>query len=74
MKLEYLNQRSLPAEIRLGYDYKGNLDFSEALRLARQADVVIFCGGLDGSIELEGRATRSIDCLTVRIYIDKSTG
>lgn len=55
MKLEYLNQRSLPAEIRLGYDYKGNLDFSEALRLARQADVVIFCGGLDGSIELEGR-------------------
>ena len=34
---------------------KGNLDFSEALRLARQADVVIFCGGLDGSIELEGR-------------------
>ena len=55
VKLEYLNQRSLPAEIRLGYDYKGNLDFSEALRLARQADVVIFCGGLDGSIELEGR-------------------
>lgn len=55
VKLEYLNQRGLPAEIRLGYDYKGNLDFSEALRLARQADVVIFCGGLDGSIELEGR-------------------
>lgn len=55
VKLEYLNQRSLPAEIRLGYDYKGNLDFSEALRLARQADVMIFCGGLDGSIELEGR-------------------
>ena len=55
VKLEYLNQRSLPAEIRLGYDYKGNLEFSEALRLARQADVVIFCGGLDGSIELEGR-------------------
>ena len=25
------------------------------MRLARQADVVIFCGGLDGSIELEGR-------------------
>lgn len=55
VKLEYINQRSLPAEIRLGYDYKGNLDFSEAMRLARQADVVIFCGGLDGSIELEGR-------------------
>lgn len=55
VKLEYSNQRSLPAEIRMGYDYKGNLDFSEPLRLARQADVVIFCGGLDGSIELESR-------------------
>lgn len=55
VKLEYLNQRSLPAEIRMGYDYQGNLDFSEALRLAARADVVVFCGGLDGSIELEGR-------------------
>lgn len=55
VKLEYLNQRSLPAEIRMGYDYKGNMDFEEPLRLARQADVVVFCGGLDGSIELEGR-------------------
>ena len=55
VKLEYLNQRSQPAEIRMGYDYKKNLDFSEPLRLARQADAVIFCGGLDGSIELESR-------------------
>lgn len=55
VRLEYFNQRSLPAEIRMGYDYKGNLDFSEPLRLARMADVVVFCGGMDGSIELESR-------------------
>jgi len=53
VRLEYLSQRSRPAEIRMGYDYKSNLDFSEPLRLARRADVVIFCGGLDGNIEQE---------------------
>ena len=55
VRLEYLSQRSLPAEIRMGYDYKGNLDFSEPLRLAHESDVVIFCAGVDGSIELESR-------------------
>lgn len=67
MKLEYLNQRSLPAEIRLGYDYKGNLDFSEALRLARQADVVIFCGGPTAALSWKDVTVR-LNCLTVRIY------
>ena len=55
--LEYRNQRSYPSEIRLGYCYQSDqeLDFSEPLRLAEKADAVIFCGGLDGAIEFEGR-------------------
>ena len=53
VKLEYANQQNTPAEIRMGYDYQGNLNFAEAVRLARQADVVICCAGLDGSLELE---------------------
>ena len=55
--LEYRNQRSYPSEIRLGYCYQSDpaLDFSEPLRLAQKADAVIFCGGLDGAIEFEGR-------------------
>lgn len=55
VELEFNNQRSLPAEIRMGYTYKKEIDFSESLRLAKTADVVVFCGGLDGAIELEGR-------------------
>lgn len=55
VRLEYLNQRCFPAEIRMGYTYDSLLDFSEAKRLAAKADVVICCVGLDGSIELEGR-------------------
>lgn len=55
VRLEYLNQRCSPAEIRMGYAYDSHLDFSEAKRLAAKADVVICCVGLDGSIELEGR-------------------
>ncbi len=55
VKLEYLNQRSYPAEIRMGYDYQSNVDFSEAIRIASGADVVVFCGGVDGRIEKEGR-------------------
>lgn len=55
VRLEYLNQRCFPAEIRMGYAYDSYLDFSEAKRLAAKADVVICCTGLDGSIELEGR-------------------
>lgn len=53
--LEYFNQLSSPSEIRMGYTYQSDIDFSEAKRLAERADVVIFCAGLDGSIELEGR-------------------
>ena len=34
---------------------KSDIDFSEAKRLAAKADLVVFCAGLDGSIELEGR-------------------
>lgn len=55
IELEYSNQRSNPAEIRMGYAYKDEADYSEALKIARQADVIVFCAGLDGSIELEGR-------------------
>lgn len=55
IRLEYINQRCFPAEIRMGYTYDNQLDFSEAKRLAAKADVVICCVGLDGSIELEGR-------------------
>ena len=55
VKLEYNNRCSNPSEIRFGYCYTNEVDFSEPLRLAAQADVVIFSGGLDGAIELEGR-------------------
>lgn len=55
VRLEYLNQRCFPAEIRMGYAYDSQLDFSEAKRLASKADIVVCCLGLDGSIELEGR-------------------
>lgn len=53
--LKYRSQRSHPSEIRLGYCNDSDLDFSEAKRIAAKADVVVFCAGLDGSIELEGR-------------------
>lgn len=55
VQLEFCNQRSTPAEIRMGYAYQSDIDFSEAKRLAEKADLVVFCAGLDGSIELEGR-------------------
>ena len=55
IRLEFCNQRSTPAEIRMGYAYQSDIDFSEAKRLAAKADLVVFCAGLDGSIELEGR-------------------
>lgn len=55
VKLKFWNQRSLPSEIRMGYCYDADIDFSEAKRIASRADVVVVCAGLDGSIELEGR-------------------
>lgn len=55
LRMEYANRRCVPAEIRLGYVSSDDVDFSEAIAAARKADVVIFCGGLDGSIEREGR-------------------
>lgn len=55
IKLRFWNQRSLPAEIRMGYCYDSDIDFSEAKRLASKSDVAVVCVGLDGSIELEGR-------------------
>lgn len=55
VKLVYDSHRSSPAEIRFGYAYRQQVDFSEALKIARQADAVIFCAGLDGAIELESR-------------------
>lgn len=55
LKLEFYNQLATPAEIRMGYTYDSDIDFSESLKIAQQADVVLFYAGLDGSIELEGR-------------------
>ncbi len=55
VKLAYDNHRALPSEVRLGYIYQSDVDFSEAIRLAEKADVVIVCVGLDGIIEREGR-------------------
>lgn len=55
IKLKFWNQRSTPAEIRMGYCYNSDIDFSEAVDLASKVDAVIVCAGLDGSIELEGR-------------------
>ena len=55
VKLKFWNQRSTPAEIRMGYCYDSEIDFSEAVNLASKVDVVVVCAGLDGSIELEGR-------------------
>ncbi|MCC8071976.1 MAG: glycoside hydrolase family 3 C-terminal domain-containing protein [Bacteroidales bacterium] len=55
IRLEYYNNNCLPAEGHFGYAYQSDVDFSEALRLARQADVVVVCAGLNGMIEKEGR-------------------
>lgn len=55
IELEFYNQKSSPSEIRMGYAYAGDIDFSEAKKIAKMADVVVFCAGLDGAIELEGR-------------------
>lgn len=55
LRVEYANRRSTPAEIRFGYAYAGDVDFSEAEKIARMADLVVCCIGLDGSVEYEGR-------------------
>lgn len=55
IKLKYCNQRAFPSEIRMGYCYDSDIDFSEAERIASKADITILCVGLDGSIELESR-------------------
>lgn len=52
--LTYWNRNCHPAEIRMGWDYAHAVDYSEALDLARKADCVVFCGGLDASLEFEG--------------------
>lgn len=54
VRLEYWNRRCNPGEIRMGWDYASAVDYSEAVRLAKQADCVVFCGGLDASLEFEG--------------------
>lgn len=55
VKLEYFNNRCLASEVRLGYIHESEVDFSEALKAAEEADVTIFCGGLNGYVEKEGR-------------------
>jgi beta-glucosidase len=53
IRLEFI-QKCNPAEIRLGYAYTPDWNKSEAIKIAEMADVVVFCGGLDSEIELEG--------------------
>ncbi len=54
--VEYRDNRANPREMRFGWDYASSLTngFSEALRQARRADVVIFAGGFDSFMEYEG--------------------
>ena len=54
VRLAYRANRANPREIRFGWDYADGLDFSEALRVARDADLVIFSGGFDSAEEFEG--------------------
>lgn len=53
VRLEF-TQKCNPAQIRLGYAYTPDWNGSEAVKIAKMADVVVFCGGLDSEIELEG--------------------
>ncbi|MGL5317730.1 MAG: glycoside hydrolase family 3 protein [Bacteroidales bacterium] len=57
IRLKYNNQKSQPSEIRMGYCYNSEIEqyIDDAKQIAKQADIVVFCAGLDGSIELEGR-------------------
>lgn len=52
--LAYRANNANPREMRFGWDYADGLDFSEALRVARDADVVVFSGGFDSALEFEG--------------------
>lgn len=54
IRLEF-SQQCLPSEIRLGF--APEIDFTQhpTLDMVRQADVVVFCGGFDATIELEGK-------------------
>ncbi|MGV8829364.1 MAG: beta-glucosidase H [Breznakibacter sp.] len=54
VRLEFA-QRCWPAEIRLGYTPEIDFKNHPAVQLAKKADVVVFCGGFDAIIELEGR-------------------
>lgn len=53
--LTYDRVNLTPGEMRLGFVPASEIDFSEAEKIARMADAVVCCIGLDGSIELEGR-------------------
>ncbi len=53
IRLEFI-QKCNPSEIRFGYAYTPNWNESEAIKIAKMADAVVFCGGLDSEIELEG--------------------
>lgn len=54
VSLAYRANRANPREMRFGWDYASGLDFSEALRIAGDADLVIFSGGFDSAEEFEG--------------------
>jgi beta-glucosidase len=54
IKLEFV-QKCSPSEIALGYSYTPDWENSEAVKIAKMADMVIFCGGFDSRLELEGQ-------------------
>lgn len=54
IRLEFI-QKCNPAEIALGYRYTPDWENSEAIKIAKMADMVVFCGGFDSRLELEGQ-------------------
>lgn len=53
VRLEFEQTCNYP-NVRLGYDYKLDFTNSEAVRIAKEADVVVYCAGFDHKIEFEG--------------------
>lgn len=54
IRLDFKQTCNFPS-IQLGYDYQLNFAHSEAVRIAKKADVVVFCAGFDHKLELEGK-------------------
>lgn len=54
IKLEFKRSCNFPS-IKFGYDYQLDFANSEAVKIAKEADVVVFCAGYDHILELEGK-------------------